>query len=667
MKGLKLSTYLCVFFMMTAYGQDYKFGDISKEALSQKQHPLEPEAAATVLHRMSYTDFDYSKDRGFYAVINVEERIKIYTKEGLDRATVSVPLYKGYGSNDDKFTGLKAYTYELINGNVKKTKLEKDGVFQEERSSFLDIKKFTMPNVQPGSIIEYKYTISTPYIGNLDPYYFQETIPVDHVELKFWAPEWMSFKMHRRGWYPLNIENLEKRDNISIKNVVDAGIGPRTVYEKVDFDSKGYSLELSDIPSIKEEPYMASLASYRSGIQFELNYTQFPNSPIDTYATTWSEVAKDVNNAERFGGQLKKRRLFKKLAASLVQESDSEQEKIIKVYSFVRNTITWNGIKGIYASDDLDDIVVEKTGNDADINLILVGLLREVGVNANPILISSKENGIPIFPTRSGFDYVIAGVGEGFNPVLLDAANRLSAPQVLDEELLNWNGWLIREDGTSKNVSLFPLKAANHTALVNYNIDKELLTTGKVRSRVSGHIAQGMRYNFNGLGEDEYSPTMEENMSGVEVDNVVFKEMKNPFKPLTLSYDFNSDTFVEEIGGDIYFSPLGQYATSVNPFTADSRSYPIDFKFPKEDRLTLTWTLPEGYQVASLPKGVEVDLQDGLGSYKYSISEINGQIKVSVLRSINKADVRAASYNLIKEYYKLMLEKESEKVKLKKI
>lgn len=352
MKKIILSLFVSTFIIITSYGQVYKFGDISKEALSQKQHPSEPEAVAAVIHRMSHTDFDYSKDRGFYAVINVEERIKIYTKEGLDRATISVPLYKGYGSHDDKFTGLKAYTYELIDGDVKKTKLGKDGVFEEERSSFLDIKKFTMPNVQPGSIIEYKYTISTPYIGNLDPYYFQETIPVDHVELKFWAPEWMSFKMHRRGWYPFDIENLEKRDNISIKSVVDAGIGPRTVYDKVEFESKGYALELSDIPSIKKEPYMASLASYRSGIQFELNYTQFPNSPIDTYATTWSEVAKDVNNAERFGGQLKKGRLFKKLAASLVQDSDSDQDKIVKVYSFVRNTITWNGNKGIYTSDN---------------------------------------------------------------------------------------------------------------------------------------------------------------------------------------------------------------------------------------------------------------------------------------------------------------------------
>lgn len=577
-----------------------------------------------------------------------------------------MPLYKGYGSHDDKFTGLKAYTYELIDGDVKKTKLGKDGVFEEERSSFLDIKKFTMPNVQPGSIIEYKYTISTPYIGNLDPYYFQETIPVDHVELKFWAPEWMSFKMHRRGWYPFDIENLEKRDNISIKSVVDAGIGPRTVYDKVEFESKGYALELSDIPSIKKEPYMASLASYRSGIQFELNYTQFPNSPIDTYATTWSEVAKDVNNAERFGGQLKKGRLFKKLAASLVQDSDSEQDKIVKVYSFVRNAITWNGNKGIYTSDNLDDIVDEKTGNDADINLLLVGLLREVGVNANPILISSKDNGIPIFPTRSGFDYVIAGVGEGANPVLLDAANRLSAPQVLDEDLLNWNGWMIREDGTSRNVSLFPKKAANHTALVDFSIDENLITTGSLRSRVSGHIAQGVRYEYNNLGKEEYTSNMGENMNGLEVENVVFKEMSNPFKPLTLSYEFNSDTFVEEIGNDVYFSPLGQYATSVNPFTAETRTYPIDFKFPKEDRLTLTWNIPSGYKVASLPQGVDVALQNNLGSYKYSITEVNGTIKVSVLRNINKAGVSAASYSFVKEFYKLMLEKESEKVKLTK-
>lgn len=65
MKKIILSLFVSTFIIITSYGQVYKFGDISKEALSQKQHPSEPEAVAAVIHRMSHTDFDYSKDRGF--------------------------------------------------------------------------------------------------------------------------------------------------------------------------------------------------------------------------------------------------------------------------------------------------------------------------------------------------------------------------------------------------------------------------------------------------------------------------------------------------------------------------------------------------------------------------------------------------------------------------
>jgi hypothetical protein len=55
----------------------------------------------------------------------------------------------------------------------------------------------------------------------------------------------------------------------------------------------------------------------------------------------------------------------------------------------------------------------DKTGNVAEINLMLTAMLRYAGLNANPVLVSTRSNGIAIFPNRTAFNYVIAAVENG--------------------------------------------------------------------------------------------------------------------------------------------------------------------------------------------------------------------------------------------------------------
>lgn len=72
--------------------------------------------------------------------------------------------------------------------------------------------------------------------------------------------------------------------------------------------------------------------------------------------------------------------------------------------------MVWNGDYGKYTDQNISKAFKEGKGNVAEINLLLVALLKETGLQANPVLISTQSNGIPIFPTLEGFNYVIAGV-----------------------------------------------------------------------------------------------------------------------------------------------------------------------------------------------------------------------------------------------------------------
>ena len=177
----------------TLLAQDYDFGDVSEEELLEKEHPIYKDADAAILYRSYNTYFTYTTNEGFLVNTEVHERIKIYNPDGYKYATKSVSLYEQDSKYKDDLRSLKAYTYNLENGNISKDKLSKDGVFKEEQSKYRTLTKFTMPNLKEGCVIEYKYLLKTPFVSNLDEFRFQEQIPINTVSSKFRSPESVSY------------------------------------------------------------------------------------------------------------------------------------------------------------------------------------------------------------------------------------------------------------------------------------------------------------------------------------------------------------------------------------------------------------------------------------------------------------------------------------------
>lgn len=177
--------------------QDFKYGRVSKEELQEKVHPSFPEANAAILYRDNYSHFEYNKQDGFLLVSEFHERIKIYNSEGFKNGTRQISLYKD-GNKEEKLNGLRAVTYNLEDGKIRENKLDNDDIFEEEQSKYSDVVKFTMPNLKEGTVVEYKYTVQSPFLGNLDEVRFQERIPVNKAEARYYFPEYFVFKMHTK-------------------------------------------------------------------------------------------------------------------------------------------------------------------------------------------------------------------------------------------------------------------------------------------------------------------------------------------------------------------------------------------------------------------------------------------------------------------------------------
>lgn len=639
---------LTIFLFQISFAQNYKFGKVSKEELEEAYYPLDSSANAAYLYKERKT-YSAVYANGLQLVTEVYVRLKVYNKEGVKWATEEVRLYAPSNSDSENISGLKAYTYNLEDGKIVETKLDKDNVFTEKTSDNWTTKKFTMPNLKEGSVVEWSYKIISPYFMYVDDVVVQYEIPVKNFEARVQLLEWFYFNKRQKGYYFFKI-NESSKSNIDL----------RTNDRLIEISEK-------NIPAIKEEPYINNINNYTAALQLEVASLSAPTLGLfETYATSWEEIAKNIYKSSSFGGELGKTGHLKDDLAILRSKLTTNEAKIGGALDYVKSKIKWNGNYGVYTEKGGRKSYNENTGNVGDINLTLVNVLNELGLKANPVLVSTRSHGIPIFPTSRGFNYVIAAVeiDGGFH--LLDATNQFSTPNVLPVRALNWQGRLVRENGTSASIELFPKEHAKENVFAALTIDSEGLLTGKVRTSYTNQLALNYRESRNSLTEDELVEKLESSFSGIEITKVELQNKEDLYKPLIVNLEFEAEDMIETIGDKIYVSPLVFFAKSENPFKLDKREYPIDFGTPWNEKHAINIALPEGYAIESIPESISLALPDNLGSFKFLCKQNGTTLQVLSEMEINAPIIGANNYEIIKGFYKMIIDKQQEKVVLSK-
>lgn len=660
---------LAVLLSSVVFSQNYDFGEVSVEELSEKFYPTDSSASAAYLYKDRNTSFHYDQSEGFVLVTKIHERIKIYSKEGFDYATTSVPLYKS-GSSRESVTGLKGYTYNLANGKVEDFKLKKDGIFKSEISKFFDETKFTLPNIKEGCVVEYKYEIRSPFYTNVDVFEFQHDIPIKKLQAKFSAPEYFVFQASSKGF--LNVIPKESRVNDKIifnnKTRNNGRYTTSTTYstDELSFYNNISTFDLSDVPALKEEPHVNNIRNYRSAMKYELSYTSFPNSPIKHYATTWGDVVKTIYENPSFGGELDKSGYFESDIDELLSGVSDPMEKAARIYDYVKSNVKWNGYYSKYSNNGLRKAYKEHTGNVADINLMLTAMLRYAGLDANPVLVSTRKNGVPLFPTREGYNYVICGIEVPNDIVLLDATSKYSAPNVLPFRALNWQGRVIRKSGSSALIDLYPKTISKNTTSLFLKLDDTGLVEGQMRAVKTGHKARNYRNKYNSTDEEQFITNLENKFDGMEIEEFKVSNNKNLGKPVMESCKFSIESQADIIEDKIYFSPMFFFKMNENPFKLEKREFPIDFGYPSDDIYRFNITLPEGYTVVSAPKSKKLELPDNLGSFVYQVKVNGSMIQLVIDSKINVPIVSPIYYDALKSYFSGLIEAENEQIVLTK-
>ncbi|OIP49593.1 MAG: hypothetical protein AUK33_10220 [Flavobacteriaceae bacterium CG2_30_34_30] len=661
----------CVLMYNTVYAQRFDFGKVSEEEIKEEVHPLDPEAPAAVLYKKATLKMEYN-DKWLY-VYEVEARIKIYKKEGFDKATVNVPLYRiGVGKNE-LFSNLKAFTYTLQNGKIEKEKIGNNAIFDEDYNEFLDLKKFTFPNIKEGVVLEYTYKITFPYISGLPEFYFQEDIPVNFAEYTLKIPEYLGYKSYSKGFFPLQREEKREVNKFSYTYVPTQTAGTSALgSHKTHNASRDYTLfttkyTANNVPKLVAEEYVNNIDNYLTSIRHELEWVKMPNSELEKIAQNWEDVVKSIYKNDYFGKELAQKNYFEAELDPFLKGVNTNLEKANLIFEFVKNKILWNKNYGYYTKDGVKTAYKNRTGNVAEINLMLTAMLRYAGLKANPVLVSTKSNGIPLFPTRQGFNYVVSAIELPEGALLLDATDTYSSPNILPERALNWFGRLVRSDETSEEVNLMPTKLSRKVINMSIKLNENGRIDGKIRNTLTDHLALQFRTKYADVEEKTYIDQLQNQFISLDIEDYTLQNQKDAYQPIVESYTFSKINSFDKIGDKIYFHPLFFLATIKNPFTAESRAYPIDFKYPTSDSYTVSIAIPDGYQVESVPESAALQLPDGLGKYGFMISQSGNSIQLRVTSDINFTMVPAPYYDVLKQYFKAIVEKETEKIVLVKL
>jgi hypothetical protein len=352
----------------------------------------------------------------------------------------------------------------------------------------------------------------------------------------------------------------------------------------------------------------------------------------------------------------------------ILKEAVTELDKLELIFKFVQRKMNWNKEYGYFTEKGVKQAYLDKTGNVAEINFILIAMLKFAGINANPVLLSTIEHGVPTFPNRTVFNYVIAAAEIDGKQILLDATHKYTTQNILPLSTLNWTGRLIKQDGTSQEVNLVPSLSSNKNYNLMVKIDDKGTISGKFRVQKRDYEAYSFREKNTQTNKENYLEKLENDLDGIQISDYVIENKDTDLsKPILETFTFTSNNHCEMIGNKMFINPMLLFALTKNPFFQEKRKMPIYFGYPKQEKYNINIEIPEGYAVESIPKAMKIATDDKVLLFTINALTEGNKIQIIITRDINAAVLAADYYEDLKQFFQKIIEKQNEKIVLKKV
>ncbi len=646
-KQLALSIFLLVVNTVPLLAQirEITFGEIPVEDLEMAEYLPDPSADAVILENHASTTLR-SGDK-ILSVTDCHIRIKIINTDGLDYANVELP----YGS-DDRIVGLKAASYNLEYGEVVQNLVDRKSLYYEETNRYRNTLRFSVPNVRPGTIIEYKYTLESPDFFSFYTFRFQEEIPVRRCIFRAEIPGYFEYKFITGGSFKNIIFRKDQRIMSFGGSSVDAYVGIWTG---------------TNIAAYREEPFSTGSDDYYSHIGFELSKINIPGYYFEEVSPTYLKFSEKLLNRDDFGGYIRRSSVIRKKAEELKVQGGSETDVVRRICEYVSEYMMWNGYYDFTSSAPMAKVFSDARGSSADINLMLLAMLREAGIQSDPVILSTRDHGLinPLFAIISKFNNVIVSVMADGRRWLVDATDPVRPFTMLPEDCLNGEGWLVSEAG-GEWINLSNGEHHGETVSLVMQLDEDGSLSGTAINVYESYDAWLVRKFCTLQGEEAYRDFMQASKPGWKISGLELENLGELGQPVTETIRMTIHDGSQTGYGIMYLNPVLEGRQESNEYYAGERLSEIDFACPEVEKYSCTITIPDGWTVAELPQSVNLRMEGGGAGFIYNISARGRTIHLDMEVSFTTVRYSPESYDTIRNFWSSIIRKQSEVIILRK-
>jgi hypothetical protein len=622
------------------------------DELKMTADPKAPNAEAVYLFREEKVD-DKLHYHSIYA------RIKILTEKGKeDYSDVEIPYEAGVARIEAvegrtiqpdgtvvPFTG-KPFSKELVKaGNLK-----------------IMEKVFSMPGVQVGSILEYRYEL------RYDDNYI---IP----------PDWLvqqSIYVHQAHYHfvPVDLSSglFESTDSLGHTNPVHGILYyhwlPPGVNVREGLD--GFDLAVTDVPALPDEEFSPPLSSFSYRLTFYYS-SQFSGPQF------WKEEGKIWSkNVDRFANPSD---AIRQAVAQITAPGDTDDQKLRKIYAAImqlentrftrEHSAAENKAEGLRVKTAAD-IWQQKRGSDDEIAFLFIAMARAAGLKAYAMTVTERNRNL----LNGGildwdqFEDEIAIVNVGGKDVFFDPGQRYCEYGKLHWMHTQMMG--VRQSDQGPVLAETPAAAYVDNAMRRYadlTLAPDGTLGGEVRISMSGESALEWRQVALRGDEQEAKKEFEEQLQAQVPPGV--KVSMNHFLGLT---DISSVLMaVVDVSGNLgtatgkrVFLPAAFFETSVKaPFATEKRESPIDLHYPFISVDTVTITLPAGFTVESTPQAADIPYPQ-FAEYKAKYTTATGAFREERVEAVAATLYKPSEYPQLRDFYGKMNAQDQQQVVLEK-
>lgn len=316
-----------------------------------------------------------------------------------------------------------------------------------------------------------------------------------------------------------------------------------------------------------------------------------------------------------------------------------------------------------------EDFKTKHSGNSATINLLLIGLLKKAGIDAFPVVLSTRDNGMinPLNASLNKLNYVLAYVKHQDVSMLIDASDPHTIPGVVPDHCLNLVGWLIEGNERGSLIDLSPGRASTMKRFV------------MIKPSEANELIAEVTNSYEGYAYLDWVAEFEKNGSEKNHGNVLLsKNIDVPIDGYTLLSQDKvnlkaSERMVVRLSeaGPLQAITEDEYALNpfifndiVNPFKSGDRLFPIDFIYPRRRSIVISMALPPGYTLKSFPQSSRLDSPDEKAKFVLLSSVSNNILNIRCDFAVTQTLFAEDEYAFIKTFYAEVINKLSESVQI---